>query len=1033
MALLAEKLGYNDSPNFLNAGNAGSYGSSSFAHLFRKSNPDARERIRNGGRFPDGAELQGIYFLSGQAHSVKVPAVVVYSVDSDAEAREIHRLVWNQDYVPFVLVESPQAIRLYSGFQYDRKDGKNSGLLDTLEDFNASSKALRAESIDDGTVWRKYGTRLRTDQRVDWQLLSYLKKLSIKLQNTGMARRTAHAFIGRFVYLQYLKGRGFLSVRKLRAWGLEAREIFSRDGEKAKFAELNDKLNNATDGLNGAIFPFDLNEVTEEQYQLTAAAFYGDDPNSGQLALFEPFDFSYIPIETLSIIYEQFLHETDPEKKTPTGKDLGAYYTPLPLVNFLIAELEAVHPLSSSTKVLDPSCGSGAFLVQTYRRLIEQACRNNMGVPPPASKLREILERQIFGIDRDNDACRLAEMSLLITLLDYVDPPDLEGRSRGFKLPKLQNQNIFQADLFEPNSTWEQERARRRVLGHFDWVLGNPPWKELKYPPKDPQDIHALRWIQRKETPPVSGNQLAEAFVWKSGELLGDDGVSGMVLPAMTLFKMEGERFRQRLFKTKEVRSIMNFANLRYILFGGRAKIPTITLCYGNRDEDEDQSAVIQSYAPFLVEQETSHRAPHKKRDIWNITVDAAEVREIRPAEAEAGEALTWKLAMWGSARDGRLLKRIGKQHRALSDFLKDHCLSMAQGLELREPETEEEKKKLEHHPELEGEWELHFDQLKNCGALFSFPNRALSKIPAKRCWVRKGRAKLPYRVSTPPHIIADADRRFFVFSDAFIAVPARQIGISGDETKRELLKALSLFLFSDYCIYHQFFLSSETGVQIARNILAALKQLPVPDLSASLGGFSALYHQLEKELAQGERIPSKFKKVINTLAFDALQLRDSERVLIEDFVKVNLLKIEGRRDPELLRQPGPEEAEAYLHTLCASIEGFFSASEHPPRCRIEGIHDSATAFIEIALNEDPVGDPILRRADAAEAKELREARENLLKQHRQWIYFNRRLITYANSRLYLSKPFQRLYWTRRQAVLDADELIAEGLGGAGA
>ena len=55
--------------------------------------------------------------------------------------------------------------------------------------------------------------------------------------------------------------------------------------------------------------------------------------------LFEDYDFSYIPIETLSVVYEQFLHATGKAKKT------GAYYTPIPLVNFVLDALEELQPL----------------------------------------------------------------------------------------------------------------------------------------------------------------------------------------------------------------------------------------------------------------------------------------------------------------------------------------------------------------------------------------------------------------------------------------------------------------------------------------------------------------------------------------------------------------------------------------------------------------------------------------------------------------------------------------------------------------
>lgn len=172
---------------------------------------------------------------------------------------------------------------------------------------------------------------------------------------------------------------------------------------------------------------FKHSRLTDGQLRKIAGTFRGDDPGTGQLVLdFGIYDFSLIPIETLSVIYEQFLHAPDTQG-TSTGKQRSAFYTPIPLVNFMLEELDSLHPFQKGMKVLDPSCGSGAFLVQCYRRIIEQDEEFVPGEPMRPAHLRDLLQVHIFGIDRDGDACRVAELSLSLTLLDYVDPPDLES------------------------------------------------------------------------------------------------------------------------------------------------------------------------------------------------------------------------------------------------------------------------------------------------------------------------------------------------------------------------------------------------------------------------------------------------------------------------------------------------------------------------------------------------------------------------------------------------------------------------------
>jgi len=72
----------------------------------------------------------------------------------------------------------------------------------------------------------------------------------------------------------------------------------------------------------------DSNGLAEDHIREVAATLSGDNPLTMQLALpFKVYDFSSIPIETLSVVYEQFLHAPRPEDGKSRGKVEGAYYT----------------------------------------------------------------------------------------------------------------------------------------------------------------------------------------------------------------------------------------------------------------------------------------------------------------------------------------------------------------------------------------------------------------------------------------------------------------------------------------------------------------------------------------------------------------------------------------------------------------------------------------------------------------------------------------------------------------------------------
>jgi len=117
-----EKLGYSESPHFLRRGTIELRTAQDFGHLFRKATGKP-------------CHLEGVYTLQRTPKSKTetiVPVVYVCSAGSEVSAQKIYQLVWNQDVVPFILVHSPQAIRLYSGFRCQpRKNGLESGVLRT--------------------------------------------------------------------------------------------------------------------------------------------------------------------------------------------------------------------------------------------------------------------------------------------------------------------------------------------------------------------------------------------------------------------------------------------------------------------------------------------------------------------------------------------------------------------------------------------------------------------------------------------------------------------------------------------------------------------------------------------------------------------------------------------------------------------------------------------------------------------------------------------------------------------------------------
>ena len=1024
---LLRELGYDTSPNY--APIEALLADPDHGFLYRK----AQQKCH----------VKGVYLLRGRTQQVAqadVPVVYVCAVDSEQAARRVHQLVWNQDLVPFLIVSSPKKIYLYPGFRYKygQDPQPDDGALRVLTDFNQVASdlgAFSADAIDSGKTWHEMASAVRAEGRVDWRLLGNLRDLEKELLSSGLNNRSLiHSVVGKFVYLRYLRDRKILSDRKLEAWGLDELSTLGRAVDPDAFSNL---LGHLDDWLNGSVFPLTKDQVGEfgiERLRRVAGIFRGDE-STGQMALdFADYDFSFIPIETLSVIYEQFLHmPEDPSSEETKGRQQGAYYTPIPVVNYMIDCLARKSPLRPGMRVLDVACGSGAFLVQTYRRLIEAQFKD--GVPPKPLEAREILVKSIYGVDIDPDACRIAELSLVLTLLDYVDPPDLEApRLRRF-LPSLAGRNICRGDAFDDGTF-------SKAVGEtgFDWILGNPPWKDLRGDREE--DEAALRWARDHRTEhPIGGLQAAELFTWRSLQFLTPNGVAGLLLPGMTLFKSESIAFRQQFFGKAVVWSIANFANLANVLFGGRSTVPAMALFF-SRDRSNGEVERIEFYAPFLANQPTLRKGQSaQRRESWNLLVNASEITEVEYSDAVRAGSLEWKIATWGSFLDRRLLRRIPQ--RILSSLEDEGLVIISEGLQTRTQAQDSDEDPLEHHPELSGRKRLSLSCLsQNSGQvqqnvrplkgqrhLMRFPNSAIEILPEDETWVRRGRFDLPYRVSQSPHLIVSASLSFAVYDEGSLLVPPRQIGIAADRATPDLMRALALYLNSDFATYHQFFTTPEAGIQKSRNTLASLRNLPVPfDEHSSLEEWQELFdHAVAAPRNRNDLDDPGVIQQINNLTARVLGLDDRERALIEDFVTVRLTLTRGKVTESAIRKPTERELEEYAQTLRDELDAFIGGE-------LGAFHSVAvasqlrTGVVEVGLTRGKsTPQPVkIRHTKADIDHEYALALKHLSDADSQWTYFRRDLQIYTGSATYFFKPFERMHWTRTQAILDASELLAE-------
>lgn len=180
--------------------------------------------------------------------------------------------------------------------------------------------------------------------------------------------------------------------------------------------------------------------------------------------------------ETLRVAHQQ--QATKTTKKVlddPAAFDVAALTKPqtAALAAFWVAwraELETV-------RIVDPACGSGAFLIEAFDQMFAEYQKaesylTQLGAGAGLFKLsKTILEHNLYGADLNGAAVEIARLSCWIKTAEYGQTlTSLEGKV-------VQGNSVVSDPAFSPDALdWKQRFADVFAAGGFDVVIGNPPY-----------------------------------------------------------------------------------------------------------------------------------------------------------------------------------------------------------------------------------------------------------------------------------------------------------------------------------------------------------------------------------------------------------------------------------------------------------------------------------------------------------------------------------------------------------------------------
>ena len=223
--------------------------------------------------------------------------------------------------------------------------------------------------------------------------------------------------------------------------------------------------------------------------------------------------------EAVQYFYEPFLEAFDPELR----KQLGVWYTPHEVVQYMVARVDralrddlgvARGLADEDVFVLDPCCGTGAFLVETLRRINESS--QDLGAAA-GEALRTAAQERVFGFEIMPAPLVVAHLQIGLAL-EQMDAGLGEGERAGVFLTNALTgweETVTQAldfpEFEDERKQADEVKRKRRILV----VLGNPPYNGFAGVAVDEERelSDAYREVRGEDVPSPDGKGLNDLYV----------------------------------------------------------------------------------------------------------------------------------------------------------------------------------------------------------------------------------------------------------------------------------------------------------------------------------------------------------------------------------------------------------------------------------------------------------------------------------------------------------------------------------------
>lgn len=990
------------------------------------------EKIKR--EFPDDAKGLEVSVLAAnpEGDGTEAPIAIVCQFSrpvSQAVIRETHRLAWSFSRARSLITIEPQLLRVWSCCEPPQEEEEPETVFEATETdlVQQAADALQWVELVSGQFFQEHESRFKRSGAADQMLLKNLKDVRQQLRDDGLDDETTHDLLARIIFIQFLfqkqdsNGTPALNERILQdlyGQGIlsqehrELPEILEHFGDTYNlFRWLNNKFNGdlfpgkgETEEEREAEWQTEIQKVRTEdnRYLVKLAKFArGDlDMQSGQLSLWPYYSFDVIPLDFISSIYEEFVNKK-------VGK--GVHYTPEYIVDFILDGVLPWNDEEWDLKVLDPACGSGIFLVKAFQRLIYRWEFAHDAQRIPANVLRTLLENNIFGIDIDKEAVRVASFSLYLTMLDSIDP--LEYWENEVRFPRLRNHRLINSDFFAENIPGFRTNED---LATYDLILGNAPWGRNTITQLSKSWANSYGWDNS-----ITYKNIGPIFLPKALALVKPLGLVAMIQPAgVIIFNQIGtaQEFRKKLFSSSKVEEVLNLSALRFGLFKD-AVSPSCVITICNTPPNGEPLSYI------------CPKPNQSSEDDYRIVIEPQDVNEIYPEEAIENYFI-WSALMWGGRRDFYLVKHLSRTS-SLEDLEKSGVVSKRQGIirgDRKKIQNVILGKKILSEPEFPQDTFLFLNSeilpINNDSETHSrdstnFSAFALPQLILKQSWQKE-------RKRFQAVVIRSNNDEAILCSKSYITIHA-------DQEYSQLLETACLSYTSKLAVYYLLLSSGRFSAYRPEPNVEDLLRVPIPEycegITQNLETFDDVDHKI----------------------YDAFSLKESEKVLIEDIFNYTLLDFKGdrsspgrQRTHRIVSNKFKDEEQLDLRQYCEYFMRVITAGFGQEKEVCATIFQELTddylpvRLVAIYLNKS-IHDGI--QVETINSQVLLDLLNQLnslfLDQGNSdtgGIFYQRVVRVYTSTEwrgeqvptVYLIKPDKIRYWTRSMALRDADEVSAD-------